>query len=313
MLRRVRRAREAWDNMSHEQREGQARAMGVNTALRGKLDIIQQLHDELIEGAIETQDGPSQLEGKLRSLRVLPLLDECEAKLRRVKDELKFEREPAVSLAELLRGTTRALLEAPIESVRMITKRAPSLFGAALTKWVTSAQRHGNVDTAFDETRKIRRNFSTEDKSKVDGGKRKRNEASDDDGEDGSERVGEGPSDGTSIEIRDLIGMFDGGGDAETHDTLEQDEVPGTAKFPNTTDRFQAPVSGMAAPEIQGKDVIQNNNALTSSSADHTVPLTQQNNTQATAPATSAPAAHVWSEDPPPGSRRAEWDLSDSD
>lgn len=134
----MQRARKAWDIMSHEQRETQARAMGTSLALREKLNVLQQLHDELIEDAIETQNGASRLEDKLRR-RVLPLLDQCETGLRRVKDELRLERETADTLAGLLRDTTRALLEAPTESVKMVKRRVPYMFATALTRWVNAA------------------------------------------------------------------------------------------------------------------------------------------------------------------------------
>jgi hypothetical protein len=216
----MQRARKAWDSMSHEQRETQARAMSSSLALREKLNVLQQLHDELIEDAIETQKGASQLEDKLRR-RVLPLFDECETGLRRVKDELRLERETADTLAGLLRDTTRALLEAPIESVKMVKRRVPSMYARALTRWINEAQGSGiDLDTVFHEVKKIRKSSSTEDDSKDKGVKRKRTETSDDHDDDVSERVGEGPSGETRIHIRDLSDRVNGGGGAGTHHSL---------------------------------------------------------------------------------------------
>ena len=309
----MQRALKAWDGMSHEQRETQARAMRISLALREKLCVLQQLHDELIEDAIETQKGASQLEEKLRR-RVLPLLDECETGLRRVKDELRLGRETTDTLAGLLRDTTRALLEAPIESVKMVKRRVPSMFAIALTRWINEAQGSGiDLDTVFHEVKKIGKSASTDGKSNDDGGKRKRAETSEDCGEDGSERVGEGPSGGTHIHIRDLSGRVNGDVGVEARDSLEDDEVLSTTELPNNADGSHVPVSGIAAAKTQGKNVNQNSNALTSSSADHTVSPTEQNNIQAPGPTTLAHPTPVWSESPPPGSRRAEWDMSSSD
>lgn len=169
------------------------------------------------------------------------------------------------------------------------------------------------MDAAFDGIKKIRRSASTDGESKDDGGKRKRAETSEDGGEDGSERVGEGPSGGTHIHIRDLSGRVNGDAGAEARDSLEDDEAPSTTEFPNNADGPQVPVSGIAAAKTQGKNVKQNSNALTPSSANRTVSPTEQNNIQAPDPTTLAHPTPVWSESPPPGSHRAEWDLSSSD
>jgi hypothetical protein len=217
---KMQRARKAWDSMSNEQRETQAGAMSSSLALREKLSVLQQLHDELVEDAIELQKGASQLDDKLRR-RVLPLLDECETGLRRVKDELRLERETADTLAGLLRDTTRALLEAPIESVKMVKRRVPSMYARALTRWINEAQGSGiDLDTVFHEVKKIRKSSSTEDDSKDKGVKRKRTETSDDHDDDVSERVGEGPSGETRIHIRDLSDRVNGGGGAGIHHSL---------------------------------------------------------------------------------------------
>ena len=81
----TKKAREAWDSMSHEQRKGHARATPLNSALSGKLKCLQQLHDELVEDAIETHSSTSQLEGKIRSSRLLPLLDDYAGRLPRLQ------------------------------------------------------------------------------------------------------------------------------------------------------------------------------------------------------------------------------------
>jgi hypothetical protein len=281
---RTEKAREAWDGMSHEQRKGHARATPVNSALCGKLDTLQQLHDELVEDAIETHRGTSQLEDKLRSSKVVALLDDCEAKLRTIRDELRFERETADKLAELLRGTTRALLEAPHESIRMIRSRLPSVAYSALIRYVNGT-RGIDVDTVFGEIKKIRKDSSAEDISKDDGGKRKRAETSDDDGKNGSERVGEGPSDGTRIHIQNLSGGVHDGGVAGTHDSLEEQGVPSTNEFPDKLTDSSAPVSGIVTQK-----------APTSSSASHTVSPTEHGGTQAPAPVTLASSPPVWQE-----------------
>jgi hypothetical protein len=270
MQRQTRKAREEearisekleWENMSHEDREFHARVEIFTSVLHRKLTTIQNLHDELIQEAIRTQKGAPYLGRRLHSSRALPLLKDYESELCRIKEELRFDCETADTLAELLRGTTRALLEAPKQSMRLITNRIPVTLGAVLTQWVSEARSDGiDVETVFNEIKKIGGSPFAEDKSRNGGGKRKRTETSDDDGEDGSERFGEGPSGGTRIHIRDLSGRVNGGGGAETHDSLREDGRSSTTAYPNT-DGSSASVPGIAAENLQAADVSQNNNA----------------------------------------------------
>lgn len=280
----TKKAREAWDSMSHEQRKGHARATPLNSALSGKLKCLQQLHDELVEDAIETHSSTSQLEGKIRSSRLLPLLDDYAEMLRQERDGLRFERDAADKLAELLRGTTRALQEAPRESIKLLTARLPYTLKTALNRYVNGAQGI-DVDSVFDKIKGFMGSASTVDKSKDDGGKRKRAETSDDDGENGSERVGEGPSDGTRIHIQNLSGGVHDGGVAGTHGSLEEQGVPSTNEFPDKLTDSSAPVSGIVTQK-----------APTSSSASHTVSPTEHGGTQAPAPVTLASSPPVWQE-----------------
>jgi hypothetical protein len=297
-MQRQKTEREAWDRMSHEQRERRARAKPNNSALRGKLETLQQLHDELVEDAIETQNGTLHLEGKFISSRVLPLLDDCAAKLCEMRDKLRLERGTADSLAELLRGTTRALLEAPPESIELITTRLPYPFGSVLNRYVDEA-RWIDVDTMFDEIKKIRKGSSAEDNSKDSGGKRKRAEISDDDGEGGSDRAGEGPSGGTNMHIRDLGGGVHGGGGSEEHDSLKEDGIPSANEFPDNTTGSTAPVSGIVtqkAPTPDGRI-----NGATTSFSSHTL---SPDNTQASAPALLSSSAPELLRRLPPVPRR---------
>jgi hypothetical protein len=94
---------------------------------------VSQLLEELFEAALKTPRGTSLPMEKLKVGKVVPLLTEFEAALRTTRDELRFEREMADKLAELLRGTTRALIDAPGESMQMILRRLPPTFGAMLT------------------------------------------------------------------------------------------------------------------------------------------------------------------------------------
>jgi hypothetical protein len=270
MQRQTRKAREEeariaenleWESMSHEDREFHARTETFTFVLHRKLTTIQNLHDELIQEAIRTQKGAPYLGKKLHSSRALPLLKDYESELCRIKEELRFDRETADTLAELLRGTTRALLEAPKQSMRLITNRIPTTLGAALAQWVKEAQGDDtDVDTVFNEIKEIRKSSSTEDESKGKGGKRKRTETSDDEAEYGSERVGEGPSGGKRIHTRDLSGRVNGGDRAETHDSLGEDERSSTIVFANTNGS-SAPVPGIAAENLKAADVSQNSNA----------------------------------------------------
>lgn len=213
--------------MSHEQREGHTRATKVKSALRERLIVLQQLHDELVEDLLETQRGTSQLMNKIRSSGILPLLDDCEAKLREMRGQQTVEREKAEKLAELLRGATRALVEAPRESIKMIATRLPSAFGWALIRYANRAQ-GTDVDKVFDEIKEIRKISSAVDNLENNGGKRKRAETSDDDGEDGSERVGEGPGGGTRIHIRDINGGVHDGGAAGSRDLPNENQASST-------------------------------------------------------------------------------------
>jgi hypothetical protein len=287
MQRMEKRAREDWDRMSHEQRESRARATPYSSALLGKLSILQQLHNELVEDATERQQGTSHLEAKLRSSRViLSLLDDCAAKLRETRDKLRLESETADTLAELLRGTTRALLEAPPESIELVTTRLPHPLGWALNKYVNGAQKI-KADTVFDEIKKVRKSSSTEDNSKDSGGKRKRVEISDDDGEGGSDRAGEGPSGGTRMHSRDLSGRVNGGGGSEEHDSLKEDGILSTIEFPGNTTDPTAPVSGIVTQKAPAPD-----GQINASSSSHTVSPTEHDNTHASAPALLASSTH---------------------
>ena len=169
-----------------------------------------------------------------------------------------------------------ALQEAPRESIKLITARLPYTLKTALKRYVNGAQGI-DVDSVFDKIKGFMGSASTVDKSKDDGGKRKRAETSDDDGENGSERVGEGPSDGTRIHIQNLSGGVHDGGVAGTHDSLEEHEVPSTNEFPDKFTDSPAPVFGIVTQK-----------APTSSSASHTVSPTEHGGTQAPAPVTLA-------------------------
>jgi hypothetical protein len=96
--------------------------------------------------------------------------------MRTTRDELRLEREKADELAEILRGTSRALLDAPSESMQMVLWRLPPTLGAVLTQRVSAVQGEEiNMETVFDEPEIIM------SKGKL--RKRKRIVTSDDEGE----------------------------------------------------------------------------------------------------------------------------------
>jgi hypothetical protein len=137
---------------------------------------IKQLREDLIEDALKIPRGTSFMTKKIKSSKLLPLLVEYEATMRTTRDELRLEREKADELAEILRGTSRALLDAPSESMQMVLWRLPPTLGAVLTQRVSAVQGEEiNMETVFDEPEIIM------SKGKL--RKRKRIVTSDDEGE----------------------------------------------------------------------------------------------------------------------------------
>lgn len=249
-----------WDSMSHERRYQHAEVAVARTLKDGELHDFQKLHIELIEDAIETQKGTAQLERKLRSSNLIPPLKEYMEELRRVRDELRFERQTADALAGLLRGTTRALLDASEESLRLVRERLPPTFAAVLSQWVREAQGKSiDVDTVFDELKTVRQNSSVdENKSTSNNGKhrhkRRRSDVLDDDDDDD----GEDPSGGARNRTSDVDGP---------HHSSDEDKTPSTNVSPNNTTDALAPTSKITAEKTPTPDISQNDQALASAYA----------------------------------------------
>lgn len=134
------------------------------------LENAIRLYAELIEDATETRNGIPLMAKKLKCSKVLPLLNEFEAELRTMRDELRSERQAAGTLSDILRGTTRALLEAPDEAVKMTIEGLPPTFGVALIQWVKAARGDGiGMDAVFSALpkKRIRLSSSAEERSAV--------------------------------------------------------------------------------------------------------------------------------------------------
>ena len=160
-LRRADKRQRNSDSEPHELRNSHATIQSAKTVARQFQNVLD-LIDEILEDA-KQDNCKTSLNKKLKSSKVVPLLDEYEAELRTARDELRSERQAADTLAGLLRDTTRALLEAPDESVKMVMKRLPHTFGKVLTQWAKEAQDDDiDVDTVFEKPpkKKIRLSYN---------------------------------------------------------------------------------------------------------------------------------------------------------